>query len=192
MVLWLASIKPWKQPERFVEVARRCRDLPCEFWLVGRPVERALADRLTEQADRLPNLRYLGGCTVAESDDYIEQASVFVNTSTQEGFPNTFIQSWLRRTPVVSLNVDPTDDAGDHPTGYYAVGDIETLTDRVRELITDPQRRRALGDSAFEYAREHNDIRRVVDRIEAGLPDAVVDGGGRDAGDRASRVTLDQ
>lgn len=192
VVLWLASIKPWKRPERFVEVARRCRDIDCEFWLVGRPAERALADRVAEAADRLPNLRYLGGCTVAESDEYVERASVFVNTSIQEGFPNTFIQSWFRRTPVVSLTVDPVGATGEHPTGYYALGDVGTVTDRVRALITDPQRRRALGQRAFEYAREHNDIRRVVDRIEAGLPDTIVDRDGRVAGDRPPGVPLDQ
>ena len=37
----------------------------------------------------------------------LARSHIFVNTSTHEGFPNTFIQSWLREVVVVSLQVDP-------------------------------------------------------------------------------------
>ncbi|WP_255196454.1 glycosyltransferase family 4 protein [Halorarius litoreus] len=174
VVLWLASIKEWKQPHVFVDLASACTDLECEFWLVGRPSTRTLAREIADRAESLPNLQYLGGCTVSESDDYIERASVFVNTSKQEGFPNTFIQSWFRKTPVVSLHVDPTHESVEFETGYYALESESELVDRVRELVQNPAHRSDLGEQAYRYACEYNDIQRVVDRIETGLPIHIV------------------
>lgn len=175
VVLWLASIKKWKQPGAFIELAERCDDLDCEFWLVGRPSDRALAEVVGERASSLSNVEYLGGCTVEESDEYIGQASVFVNTSKLEGFPNTFIQSWFRRTPVVSLHADPVGESDGSVTGYYGLEDRDELVARVRELIRNHEYRRTVGAQAYRYACENHDIRIVVDRIEEGLPEHVLD-----------------
>jgi glycosyltransferase involved in cell wall biosynthesis len=175
VVLWLASIKEWKQPHVFIDLAAACTDLPCEFWMVGQRTNESLAEEVVERAESIPNLKYLGPCTIEESNNYFEQASVFVNTSKQEGYPNTFIQSWLRKTPVVSLNADPIDQSEVYHTGYYGLEDADEIVDRVRDLIETPDHRDKLAEEAYTYACEHNDIRKVVDRILKGLPDNVID-----------------
>ncbi|WP_436926724.1 glycosyltransferase family 4 protein [Halosimplex amylolyticum] len=171
VVLWLASIKEWKQPLAFADVAEACTDLPCEFWIVGQPAETSLTEEIVARTEKVSNLEYLGGCSVEESNDYLEQASVFVNTSKQEGFPNTFIQAWLRKTPVVSLNVDPANHQGEGETGFYGVETRSALADRVRELIERPEHRNQLAERAYSYARDRHDIANVVDEIERALPD---------------------
>lgn len=169
VVLWLASLKRWKQPHVFVDIAESCRDLECEFWMVGQPTDAALAEEIEERADALSNLDYLGGCTIEESNRFIERASVFVNTSKQEGFPNTFIQSWFRKTPVVSLHADPLDQHGENGIGYYGVGDRAEMVRKVRGLIEKPENRRRIAEEAYDYACKNNDICSVVERIERGL-----------------------
>jgi len=173
VVLWLASLKPWKQPHAFVDLAESCQDLDCEFWLVGQPTDRTLADEIDGRVADVPNCTYLGGCSVAQSNDYIGRASLFVNTSTQEGFPNTFIQAWLRKTPVVSLHADPLDQAADGALGAYGLGDRDRLEQRVRELVSNGGQRARTATHAYEYACREHSIAAVVDRIEAALPERV-------------------
>lgn len=170
VVLWLASIKEWKQPDVFVEVAKRCMDLECTFRIVGQPTDEQLADRIRETTSDLPNVEYEGGCDVAESNDYIADATVFVNTSTQEGFPNTFLQSWLRETAVVSLHADPENLLTETGLGRHAGGSTDRLVSAVRTLVTDEEERNTVCDRARDYAVEHHSIRSVVDSVERALP----------------------
>ncbi len=50
---------------------------------------------------------FCGAISQQEVNAELANAHVLVNTSLYEGFPNTFIQAWMRRTVVVSLNVNP-------------------------------------------------------------------------------------
>lgn len=165
IVLWLASLKSWKRPKMFLSLAEACRDLDCRFWLVGRPVNDDLAQEVIGKTEELPNAEYKGGCSFEESNEFIERASLFVNTSKQEGFPNTFIQSWLRRTPVVSLDVDPDGILDEYEIGTFANGDYYMLVNSVRRLMTDATRRERLGKNARKYGQSNHDISAIADRI---------------------------
>ncbi|MFC6733700.1 glycosyltransferase family 4 protein [Haladaptatus sp. DYSN1] len=168
VVLWLASLKAWKRPELFCYLAAACGDLDCQFWLVGRPSDEAVTKRVTGRLDALPNAEYKGGCDIEESNDYLARASLFVNTSKNEGFPNTFIQAWFRETPVVSLEVDPDGVLAEGEVGAKADSPA-ALESLVRDLIEDDARRLRLGEQARAYAIEQHDIRRVVNRVEEAL-----------------------
>jgi glycosyltransferase involved in cell wall biosynthesis len=106
-VVWVSNIKPVKQPEVFLEICRKCLDKPIKFVMVGDIQDVNYRDLLAQETAILTNLKYLGKQPVDFVNEVICKSKVLVNTSEYEGFPNTFIQAWMRGTPVVSLNVDP-------------------------------------------------------------------------------------
>lgn len=165
IVLWLASLKEWKRPEIFVDLAEECSDLQARFQIVGRPADSDVANKIESRVSGISNLSYLGGCSIAESNEYIGKSSIFVNTSISEGFPNTFIQSWLREVPVVSLSVDVNDMLKQGLGGYLAV-DQSNLASLVRRLIEHKQERMQLGRDARKIAKKKFDIEKIVDDIE--------------------------
>jgi glycosyltransferase involved in cell wall biosynthesis len=161
MVLWVANFKRWKQPELFVALANDLRDLgSVRFVMAGAAASGSGSvdwnASVMRQISAAPNIDYLGPLSQTEINRLFARAHVFVNTSTSEGFPNTFIQAWMREVPVVSLNVDPDHVLSSEGMGILAKS-TAALAQTVRGLITDPVRRAEYAVRARRYAmREHS------------------------------------
>jgi len=93
--------------------------------------------------------------------EWYKRAGLFVNTSTAEGFPNSYIQSWVCGTPVAALNVDPDGLIADHDAGVSPTT-FDSLVERVEALLTDDERRREVSHNASELGAQF-DIRRTAD-----------------------------
>jgi glycosyltransferase involved in cell wall biosynthesis len=157
-VVWVANIKPWKQPEVFLRLAKvlgNCCNV--RFTMIGRRASEAYQKRLELDMSGLTNFRYLGERPVEEVNHILARSHIFVNTSRYEGFPNTFIQAWFREVPVVSLTVDPDDVLKTHGLGFHGVS-FEGLVTGVRQLIQDAPLRVSMGKQAREYAVRHHSM----------------------------------
>jgi len=102
-VLWVNNIRPIKRPDVLLEVVKALPDL--RFAMAG-----GLQDghhdyyrEIEAGAKRLPNLEFMGAVPYARIGSIFSRANLFLNTSDSEGFPNTFLQSWIRGIPVVSF-----------------------------------------------------------------------------------------
>jgi glycosyltransferase involved in cell wall biosynthesis len=107
-----------------------------------------------------PNLEFLGHRSAADVNQFLACASVFVNTSVHEGFPNTFVQAWLRDAVVVSLSVNPDRVLDSQGVGIHA-GTEEGLEKSVRHLLTDPAARAAYAERARAYAQSTHSVRNI-------------------------------
>lgn len=175
-VLWLASVKRWKRPELFVEMARKLATLDARFVLAGRLVDMDLRPMLCEAAKNLPNFTYIEDVPFERSNDLMADSDVFVNTSLlEEGFPNTYIQAWLREVPTVTLGFDPDGVIAAEGLGANASG-LDELCEKVAILIQEPEKRRAMGRRARDYAIDQHGLQENSDRF-FGLLDRVMPGG---------------
>jgi glycosyltransferase involved in cell wall biosynthesis len=104
-ILWIAGhIRKEKDPMMFLDLAEQVPE--ARFVMIGgNPVN---ADKYTasvfERARRIPNVDIRGFMPFGEVEELFRSASLLVNTSIVEGFPNTFIQAWSRGVPVVSTH----------------------------------------------------------------------------------------
>jgi glycosyltransferase involved in cell wall biosynthesis len=88
-----------------------------------------------------------------------------VNTSLYEGFPNTFIQSWLRGVPVLSLTVNPDGVLDGETLGVHA-GSPQRLAEQMRRLIRDREWHEGMSRGAARYAREFHSMRNADRLVE--------------------------
>jgi len=130
-VLWLGNLRSLKRPEMVLELARQLPDV--HFTLAGGPCPfpwgYTYFDDVKAAAARLPNVSMPGGVRYTESGEWFDRARIFLNTSSIEGFPNTFLQAWIRGVPVVSF-FDP-----DGLIRRMQLGQVATTIDDMREFI---------------------------------------------------------
>ena len=162
-VVWIANLKRWKQPEVFVRLAQSLRDMEgVQFVMLGEAPSGSQhwCEMLMQSIQVTPNLTYLGHRAQDEVNKVLARASVFVNTSVHEGFPNTFIQAWLRNAVVVSLTVNPDRVLETQGVGIHA-GTEAGLTQAVRTLLTNPAERAGYAERARAYASSAHSVRNV-------------------------------
>ncbi len=133
-VLWVANIRPWKRPERLLELAGRLPHL--SFHMVGGPSPDAAAlyESVRSRAAALPNVHFHGHVPYPAVGPLFERARVLAGTSDAEGFPNTYLQAWVHGTPVVAF-VDPDSIMNQHGLGR-PVSSIEEMGAAVAELAS--------------------------------------------------------
>jgi glycosyltransferase involved in cell wall biosynthesis len=157
-IVWIANFKRSKRPEAFVRLAESLRNLTgVRFVMIGAPAvggdSAQWNDALVRRIAAAPNLTYLGQLDQDEVNAQLEGAYVFVNTSLYEGFPNTFIQAWLRGVPVVSLTVNPDGIFDNEAVGVHS-GTEERMTEVIRYLVENRSHRDRLAGNARNQARE--------------------------------------
>jgi glycosyltransferase involved in cell wall biosynthesis len=149
-VLWLSNLRALKRPELALELARQLPDV--KFTLAGGPMPggQMYYDDVAAAAARLPNVTMLGAVRYADTGPLIDRAKIFLNTSSIEGFPNTFLQSWIRGVPVVSF-FDPDGLVNRLQLGRIA-RTVDDMREALRGLVDVPVYRENIGRRAREYA----------------------------------------
>lgn len=158
-VVWVANLKPLKQPQVFLRLVRElddCQDV--RFVMIGRPAqEAAYQRRLEDTMAALRNFTYMGEQPIECVNEILARSHILVNTSAYEGFPCTFIQAWFRQVPVISLNVDPDGVLTTRRLGFHSQS-MGGLVRDTRRLISDRDLREAMGTRALQYALSHHSM----------------------------------
>jgi glycosyltransferase involved in cell wall biosynthesis len=168
LVLWVATVHPYKRPDWAIEVAKR---LPHRrFVMIGGISTRGTRlipgyyEAMQAAAAGVPNLAFKGFLPLAEAETYFDQARVFLNTSVHEGVPNTFMQSWSRGVPTVS-----TVDVGARLDGQYIypiVADAGQAAAEVERLFTDRLHWARASARCREYFEANHSPAQALTRYE--------------------------
>jgi glycosyltransferase involved in cell wall biosynthesis len=159
-VLWVGNLRRVKRPDVLIELARRRPQY--RFVLVGGSVPNGLAyfDEIAARAAQLPNLTMAGGIPYADVGGWFDRARLHVNTSDYEGFPNTFLQAWVRGVPVVSF-FDPDGLIERRGLGCR-VGDVDEMCTALDALLTNEGEREAIGERAREFVSNQYAAREIA------------------------------
>lgn len=163
-ILWVGRDNPIKQPQTFVELARRLPDEP--FVMVMTPAQQ---DASLDRDDLPPNLQLHAYVSPHEIEHFYARARLFISTSQREGMPNTFLEAAKYNVPIVSLQVNPDGMLTQENMGICANGDFEHLVTVVKDLLHDPERRRIMGANAWNYLQREHQLETQVKRLAQAL-----------------------
>ena len=160
LISWIANIKPLKKPELFINLAEKCRDLNVKFVLVGRSSRNSYQKMLIQKTKKLSNIEYLGEISFERTNELLSKSILLVNTSVTEGFSNTYLQAWMRETPVITINCDPDSIIKSNKIGFHS-GSFKKMIDDVKYLIDYVDELKNMGKKAREYAIKYHDIEKI-------------------------------
>lgn len=149
-VLWVNNFRAFKKPERFLDLAAALPDV--RMVMIGGPCpgEEGFFEDIRREANSLPNLQLTGFVPYHEVNAYYGRARVFVNTSDVEGFPNSYLQAWVRGTPVVAF-FDPDGLIARKGLGHKA-SDLNDMAAAVRRFMAEARYWQSVSAQVREYA----------------------------------------
>lgn len=162
-ILWVGSMDPdQKKPKRFLKLAQKLPNI--SFRMIGPPDndDPTYYDEIKNEAEKIPNLEFLGYVDPDEIHDHYKFAIALVNTSDYEGFPNVFLESWRYATPVISLHHTLDGVLNSEPVGIHA-GTMENLIESVEEISEDGELRRQLGTGGRDYMEANYSLEHLID-----------------------------
>ena len=134
-LLWVSNILQLKRPEVFIELARRLDPLTASMVGGAQQLARGLFQEVRARAAGVGNLTFHGRLPYRATKQVFDRARLFFNTSEIEGFPNTFLQAWIRGVPVISF-FDPDEVIRREGLGC-AVSSLDEMESAARRLASD-------------------------------------------------------
>ena len=133
-VIWVANLRKLKRPEWLMNAARKLPEL--KFAMVGGPTaDKQYFDEIKEEANLIPNLTFFGQQSFQQTNELIGKSRILTCTSEFEGFPNTFLQAWAQKIPVVST-VDPSGVIENYNLGRV-VDNEKKFVNEIVQLVSD-------------------------------------------------------
>ena len=149
-VLWVSNFRALKRPELALELARQLPAVRFSFAGGPMPGGETYYEDMRAAAARLPNVIMHGAVRYADSGTLFDRAKIFLNTSSIEGFPNTFLQAWIRGVPVVSF-FDPDSLVQRLQLGHIA-NSVDEMREAISSLLEDDGERQLTGRRARDFA----------------------------------------
>jgi teichuronic acid biosynthesis glycosyltransferase TuaC len=136
----------------------RPRHPDLRYTIVGDGPERTALEGLARRLEVTDRIDFLGQRPPLEALELARRCTLFVMPSTEEAFGVAYIEAMAGGIPAIGCRGEPGPEeiaaAGD---GFMLVppGDIERLTQRIDELLSDPHRLRQAGQRARATVAEH-------------------------------------
>jgi teichuronic acid biosynthesis glycosyltransferase TuaC len=128
------------------------------YSIIGAGPERVALEGLAQRLGVAARVDFHGQLAPAEAIEQARRCTLFVMPSTEEAFGVAYIEAMAAGLPAIGCRGEPGPEeiaaAGD---GFLLVppGDIERLTQRIDELLSDPQRMREAGQRARATVAAH-------------------------------------
>jgi glycosyltransferase involved in cell wall biosynthesis len=162
-IIWVAGLRRTKQPDIFLKLAERLPQY--KFILIGArdAGETDVYEHILSGIQRIPNINYIGFIPHDEMAEVYGNARILVNTSSVEGFPNTFLEAWQHQVPVVSLNVDPDEIICTKNLGYHS-RTFEKMVLDIENIMKDDVLFLEFGKNGKSYIESNHSVDEIINK----------------------------
>ena len=164
-ILWVGkSNETVKRPSLILELARQLPHFRFVVFMLQGNEE--LHKKCLAEAQGLSNVTLYEYVPFEQIESYFASAYLHVNTSTFEGFPNTFLQAAKYGVPTVSLKVDPGDMLSQHNCGVVCGDDFEVFKQTIQSLMANSQLHESYSKQSLDYVKKNHDKDIIIPQYE--------------------------
>ncbi|MHA1252166.1 MAG: glycosyltransferase family 4 protein [Candidatus Helarchaeota archaeon] len=160
-ILWVGRAVKWKRPELFIKLAENFQK---EKFLMVCYCERDKNywKKILLQAKKVKNLTFYDFIPFNRINKIYQKAKVLINTSLYEGFPNSFLQAFICKTPVISLNVNPENILNKNKIGFCCNNNFNKMKIFLDYLIKNETLYNLYSKNAYMYVKQHHNIEKIA------------------------------
>ncbi|MGV3772934.1 MAG: glycosyltransferase family 4 protein [Verrucomicrobiales bacterium] len=168
LFIWVGRLVRLKRLEIMFDVAE---DNPkYDFWIAAANDNKTeYSQSLSQRASTIKNVRWLGAVPREEMPFLYNKAVGLCCTSTHEGFPNTFLESWSFGKPVIS-SFDPDNIIKHQRLGYNAET-ADEFSSAIRQLAESKDLQESFSRRCRAYFCENHHIDKSMERFQRILVD---------------------
>jgi glycosyltransferase involved in cell wall biosynthesis len=172
-VAWLGVFQPQKNLPALLEIIKKT---PKREYRIGGMLQtnskydiKAVVKKISSQ----PNVEMIGFLKRHEVIPFLADAIALLNTSYYEGFSNTFLESWLAGTPVITRSIDPDNIISTKGVGMVAE-EYSEIPALLREL-NGSMNYQSLARRCRDYVIQNHNAGNIAEKFIACLPQQLED-----------------
>ncbi|MBN1550495.1 glycosyltransferase, partial [bacterium] len=142
------------------------KKLPARLVLVGKGPDLGIAQELCSELELCNKITFAGSQPNIET--YYRNSHLFLLLSDYESFGLSALEAMACGTPVAVTNAGGLPEVvNDNETGLLLdISDLNATSDRIINLLTDPQKWQLMSKLASKYAQEYFEVSKVVPLYE--------------------------
>lgn len=157
-ILWVGKSEILKRPELVLKLAQEFSAFKFVMIFVLTPGRDKYMQEIKQQAIKISNIQFIEFVPITEIDSFYKEALIHINTSTKEGFPNTFIHAAKYKTPIVSLIVNPDNFISNTKCGFACDNDFELMKNSISSLLSNKLLYDEMAENAYQYVLKNHNI----------------------------------
>ena len=165
-ILWVGRFIPLKRPEYLMEIAKAIPN--CDFIMiapVGRGISKQHYDKFKDEIPSISNLKHIKGLPMKEMESYYRESKLVINTSTYEGFPNTFLQAMISGTSIGSLDFDPDQIISKRNLGIAPTNDLNKFIEKIKDFLGSEELQNQQKQNCLEYANQFHNLEKNTNTL---------------------------
>lgn len=158
IALWIGKSDRIKQPEVLLRLAERYQNV--HFLMVLNCSHPEIFERIMRH--KTTNVEVIERESLHHIDTLFAKAMVIINTSSFEGFPNTFLQAGKYGVPILSFNVDPDGFIESRSCGICANGNFENFVNGFYHICFDKDKWDFFSENLKRYTKENHNMHEKI------------------------------
>ncbi len=162
----VGRLEKQKGYDLLLEAIFKAKDQAIKCEIVGEGKERDYLEKRIHELRLFDQVKFIG--QREDTPDFLNNIDIFVLPSRWEGLGIVILEAGLSGLPVIASNIDGIKEIiDDNQNGLlFEKANTDDLSDKLKTLLTDGEKRKELGESLQDKIKNNFDIKKIAEKYQ--------------------------